>query len=163
MKILKNNFNGHNNEGYKKQNDSYPRNLVCVKCRSELEYNESDLEMGFLGCMYLKCPCCNYENMLEENENSIILTKDNVEFPVHFYHTSYNNQNIKHCCNNSEVKSCIKNAIDFFRDNKDEFAWATEYGDLYVVVYRLDGDQTYEVVVSNDFYTTSIPFDVKDY
>lgn len=162
MKVLKNNYNESCVEKIVEQVQPYPRKLFCEKCRSELEYEKSDLKMGFLGCMYLNCPCCGYDNMLEENEGTITLTKDNIEFPTHFWHTS-TSTGAKDCCNDKEVKECIQRAIKYFRENKEEFAWSTEYGNLYIAVYKYDGDKSYEVTVSNDFYTTSIPFESVDY
>ena len=94
MKVLKNNYKEFQDCVEKLQKTMikpYPRKLVCENCGSELEYEESDLRMGALGCMYLDCPCCGRDNMLEENENTITLTANNVEFPTHFFHTSKEN------------------------------------------------------------------------
>lgn len=161
MKVLKDNYTKSTVEEVKKVK-LYPRRLVCEVCRSELEYKESDLRMGALGCMYLDCPCCGRDNMIEENENTITLTVDNIEFPTHFFHTSKEDGAVD-CCNNNEVRNCIRRAIDYFRENKKEYAWQTEYGNLYIVVFRYDGDENYEVIVTNNFYTTYIPFEDIDY
>ena len=163
MKVLKNNYNPTDIEISTKDTKPYPRVKICEKCGSELSYDESDLRMGFLGCVYVDCPLCHYDNMLEENENTITLNKENVEFPTHFWHTSVSASDAKDCCNDKEVKECIQKAIKYFRENKEAFVWFTQYGNLYIVVYRYDGDESYEVIVSNDFYTTSIPFESKDY
>lgn len=161
MKVLKNNFTVE--ETYIEENiKPYPRPHTCDDCGSELEYDESDLHMGFLGCMYLTCPLCNYENMIEDNENNITLTKDNVEFPVHFWHTSKETGAID-SCNNKEVKDAIHEAIDFLRNNKDEYYWFTAHGNLFVIVFKHSGDESYDVLVTNDYYETSIPFENVDY
>ena len=34
---------------------------------------------------------------------------------------------------------------------------------MYVSVYRYDGDEDYYIVMSNDFYSTYINFEDKDY
>lgn len=164
MKVLKDNYNESSENKVTIQVKPYPRKLICSECRSELEYDESDLKMGFLGCVYVHCPCCGYDNMLEENENTITLTKDNVEFPTHFWHTSAST-GAKDCCNDKEIKECIQKAIKYFRENKGEdvYDWYAEYGNLYISVSKYDGDKSYEVTVSNDFYTTSIPFESADY
>ena len=165
MKVLKNNYNQTDAETNIKIIEPYPRAKICEKCRSELQYDESDLRMGFLGCVYIDCPLCHYDNMIEENENTITLTKDNVEFPTHFWHTSVKASGAKDCCNNEEVKKCIQRAIENFRQNGDshDYYWFTLHGKLYISVTKYDGDESYEVMVSNDFYTTSIPFESKDY
>lgn len=163
MRVLKNNYNENCIDNVGEQIKPYPRKMFCEKCESELEYEKSDLKIGFLGCVYLDCPCCGYDNMLEENENTIILTKDNIEFPTHFWHTSAST-GAKDCCNNLEVKENIQRAIEYFRKNKeDTYDWFVRYGNLYISVSRCNGDESYEVVVSNDYYTTSIPFEPTDY
>lgn len=164
MKILKNNYNTDTEKKIikDKEIEPYPREITCESCKSVLEYEKGDLEMGVLGCMHLRCPCCGYENMIDDNENNIELTKDNVEWPVHFFHTSKNVNAVEHC-NNENVKTAIRRAIDYFRKNKNEFEWFTECGDMYVSVYRYDGDEDYYIVVSNDFYSTYINFEDKDY
>lgn len=162
MKVLENNYVNHTNKEVNKQTNSYPREFVCENCTSKLEYEMSDLHMGVLGCMHLRCPLCGYDNMLEENENTITLTADNVEFPVHFFHISKETGAVD-CCNNKEVKKCIKKAIDFFREHKEEYFWFSEYGNLYINVMRCDGDKDYCVFVSNDYYNTYISFEDEDY
>ena len=161
MKVLKDNYSNHT-KVEEKAVMQYPRTHICDDCLSELEYEKSDLHMGFLGCFYLKCPLCGYENMIEDNENNITLTKDNVEFPTHFWHTS-NETGAVDCCNNKEIKECINKAIKYFRANKDCYNWNTCYGNLFVNVCRYDGDESYEVIVSNDHYSVSIPFEDEDY
>lgn len=81
MKILKNNYNTDTEKKIieDKEIEPYPREITCESCKSVLEYEKGDLEMGVLGCMHLRCPCCGYENMIDDNENNIELTKDNVE------------------------------------------------------------------------------------
>lgn len=162
MKILKNNFNETDVGKDVKVIKPYPRELVCEQCGSSLEYEESDIRMGALGCVYLDCPLCHYENMLEENENTITLTVNNVEFPTHFFHTSTEGGAVD-CCNNEEIKKCIQKAVNYFRENKEAFNWSTQTGNLYICVRRYSDDEDYEVIVTKDYYSTYIPFEPKDY
>lgn len=162
MKVLKDNYNKTTiNERFENAKP-YPRKIICECCGSELEYEEADLRIGFLGCVHLDCPLCNRENMIEDNENTITLTKDNVEFPVHFSHTSTETGAID-CCNNKTVKEYIHKGIDYFRKNKDEFVWYCGTGNIFVTVYRYDGDENYYVQVTNDYHDTYIPFEAEDY
>lgn len=162
MKVLKDNYTQSNIDEAAENTKPYPRKMICEHCGSELEYEESDLRVGFLGCAYLDCPLCDGENMIEENENTITLTKDNVEFPAHFWHTSKETGAVD-CCNNEAVKNAINRAINYFRANKDEYHWFTATGNLYVDVSRYEGDESYEVVVTNNYYDTFIPFESDDY
>lgn len=162
MKVLKDNYKGITKDMAKKQ---YPKKAICDKCGSELEYEESDITIGWLGAPYIECPCCGYDFMLDDEDGGITLTVDNVEFPTHFNHTS--KENAVDCLNNKEIKRYIHNAIDYFRENKDEdenvFAYNTGTGNLTVHVYRYSGDEDYHVVVSGDYYDTYIPFEPEDY
>lgn len=162
MKVLKNNYQTNFKDETKQTINPYPRTCICEQCRSELEYEESDLRMGALGCVYLDCPLCGRDNMLEENENSVIITADNVEFPTHFFHTSEENGAVD-ICNNNEVKERIRNAINYFRKNKEEYVWQSQCGNLFLVVFRYEGDENYEVVLTKDYYDTYIPFESEDY
>lgn len=159
MKVLKDNYKKV--EYVEEINNTYPRKLVCDTCGSELEYDASDMRIGALGCMFVDCPCCGKDNMID-NEDGISLTKDNVEFPTHFFHTS-KETGAAYVCNNEEVKKCINDAIDYFRKNKNEYDWFCCYGNLYIEVKRWEGDEQYEVVVTNNYYDTYIPFEEEDY
>lgn len=163
MEVLKDNFNDCSKESYvNKCVEPYPRKHICENCQSELEYDESDLYIGFLGCAYLDCPLCEHRNMLEENENAITLTKDSVEFPTHFWYSSKETGAFD-CCNNEEIKKAINEAVEYFRKNKDEYHWFQCGGNLYISVDRYDGDEDYWVVVSDNYYETHIPFELRDY
>ena len=163
MKVLKNNYNYNKNESNIISTPKpYPRIHICEKCKSELEYDKSDLRMGFLGCMHLDCPICGESNMLDENEFSITLTPNNVEFPTHFWHTSKETGAVD-CCNNERIKKYVLDGIQYFRNNKDEFAWYAETGNLHIVIYRFTEDEVYNIVVSKDHYSTEIPFETEDY
>ena len=159
MKVLKDNYKKTDivNENVK----PYPRKMICEQCSSELEYEESDLRIGALGCVYVDCPLCHHDNMIENHENEIILTMNNVEYPTHFFHTS--KENAVDCCNNTEIKKRIKDAINYFRKNKDEFVWTTESGNLIITVFRYEGDEDYYVTLSNNYYSTYISFESEDY
>lgn len=160
MKVLKNNFEVVTNSTVDKP---YPRIYICESCESELEYEESDLRMGEYGYMHLECPCCHHDNMIEDNENNITLTVDNIEFPIHFHHVSKETGAVD-CCNNTSVKNYLQKAIKYFRKNKDAYdygCWIT--GNFYIHVHRYEGDEQYTVTVSNDFYEIDIPFEEADY
>lgn len=165
MKVLKDNYNMTEAIDTTMQIEPYPRKITCEKCRSELEYEKSDMNMGEYGLMYVDCPLCGYRNFLDNNENSITLTVDNIEFPVHFHHTSIETGAVD-CCDNETIKKYLYKAIDYFRKNKDNES--LDYGghitgNLYINVHRYSGDEDYEVTISNDFYSTNIPFEHQDY
>lgn len=161
MKVLKNNYNKVSAHISEINIEPYPRIIECDECGSELEYEKSDMEVGVYGAMHVKCPLCGYDNMLDGNECDITLTKDNIEFPIHFHHTSKETGAVD-TCNNKFVKECIRKGIDYFRENKDEFVHYTGTGNTIVYIFRYDDDEEYNVVVTDNYYETYIPFEQED-
>ena len=161
MKVLKNNFNTETNISKPNIVPRYPRKYICENCESELEYNKEDIYIGVYGASHIKCPLCEYENMIDD-ENTITLTKNNIEFPTHFNYSS-EETGAKKCCDNENVKKEINRAIEYFRQNKDEWHWYTCYGNLHISVDRLKGDENYDVFVTDRHWETYIPFEQEDY
>ena len=162
MKVLQNNYFEKDSQNEFNEIEPYPRKLVCEHCNSELEYDKSDLRIGALGCVHLDCPCCGKSNAIDSHEDELILTVNNIEFPTHFWHTSKENGAVD-CCNNERIREYIRNAIDYFRTNKDKYTWYTYIGNCFIAVFRYDGDKNYEIIVSDSYYSTYIPFESKDY
>ena len=142
-----------------KNNSPYPRKLICEKCGSELEYDESDLEIREYGCAHVQCPACNFYNMLEDNEHSITLTEDNIQFPEHFHHVVYTgNEDVANICNNENVREYIKTAVNFLRYHpEEEYIGGHVTGNMYVLVLKNEEDGEFNITVSKDFYTMEIP------
>ena len=114
--------------------------------------------------MYVNCPICDYDIMLEDNENNITLTMDNIKFPVHFHHINKDQKNVKDIFNEDEIKKYLREAITYFRNNKDEYAWGGWItANLFIHVHRYSADEEYNVTVSGDFYNMEIPFEEEDY
>lgn len=162
MKVLKNNYKGIVTHESNVKTNSYPRKLICGKCDSELQYDVEDLVEGVYGAMHVVCPLCGHSNMLDGDEHDVTVTKDNIKFPTHFHHTSVETGAVDNC-NAEHVKKCVKEAIKYFRENKNEFAYTMSSGTTTVHVFRYTGDEEYVVVVSKDYYETYIPFEPEDY
>lgn len=162
MKVLKNNYNGIADNIISEKSKAYPRKHICEYCESELEYDEEDIYMGEYGCMHFNCPLCGEDNMLDQHEKNITLTKDNIEFPTHFHHVCIENGTVE-CCD-EYFKEYINKAIEYFRKNKNDFDYGGHItGNFYINVHRYEGDEIYEVHVSRDFYSAEIPFEKEDY
>ena len=155
MKIIKNKFEDVQ-ENIKKE-----LIIECDRCGSELEITEEDTYIGAYGAAYVMCPCCNEETMVEELDG-ITLTKDNIEYPLHFVRTNKDMRCVKDV-SPEEIKKEIKRGIEYFRENKDEWVHYISYGDVFITVFRFDGDEEYQVVVTKDYYDTYIPFEHQDY
>ena len=163
MKVLKDNYTKPNIQDEFNTTDAlYPRIYICDKCNSELQYEEHDVKVGAFGCATLLCPLCGEENVLDGNEKETNLTIDNIEFPTHFYHVSKETGAVD-ICTNEEIRRIIKEAILWFRKNKDEYYWNYECGNIHVDVCRYEGDELYDITVTNNYYNTYIPFKHEDY
>lgn len=158
MKIIKNNIRNRNTQ---LGNDIDTLSVYCSECGSELEITKSDMHIGWLGAVYVNCPCCGRESAVDELDG-ITLTAENIKFPKHFIRT---NKDLRHvrAVDDTEIERAIKCGINYFRESKDDFLWYTSYGDLLLFVLRYPGDKEYTVFVTKDFYETSIPFEKEDY
>ena len=156
MKIIKNNTDN-------KLVEETPKvwEIQHEHCNSELEITEDDAHVGALGSQYITCPCCGNEAIVYELD-CIKLTKDNVEFPTHFYRTSSGRGDVKEV-SAVEIKKEIQRGIEYLRNNKNEFYWYVKHGDLFLIVEKFTDDAEYWVVVTKDSYDTYIPFDKEDY
>ena len=161
MKVLKNNYNNEKVSS-EKVVLPYPRVCICNKCKSELSYEKSDLRMGTYGCQYLDCILCGYDNMLEDNEDCIALTKDNIEFPTHFHRFSTETGAVN-TLTDDYVREVVREAIDYFRMYKEESFYYSATGNTIVFVFKISGDEEYQVYVTSDYYNTYIPFESCDY
>lgn len=163
MKVLKNNYgkiDGSIVHGVLA--NPYPRKHICEGCESELEYDASDLRIGYLGCAYLDCPLCEYDNMLDEDEHSIKLTKDNIKFPEHFYRFSKEANAVE--LSNNETEKYIRECIEHLRRDRDDGDYYyTGTGDTRVIAFKCDDDEEYYVLVAKDSYEVEIPFEKEDY
>lgn len=159
VKIIKDNF--LNSLAKEKKVKPKTVHIICDNCDSELEVSQEDTYIGCFGTPHIVCPCCGEETMVDELEG-IILTKDNIKFPVHFIRT---NRNMRHVVeiNEEEITKSIQRGIDYFRKNKDEYYWYTSCGDLFLFVVRYEGDKEYFIMVTKDFYKMYIPFEKEDY
>src|SRR5574344_1281366 len=71
----------------KKENEQivpsiFPFRTECEYCNTELELDESDVHIGSYGLYDYICPCCKMKNTIDDG---IDLTKDNLQFPIHYY------------------------------------------------------------------------------
>ena len=140
-----------------RQDESKPKTykITCEHCNSELEVEDDDIQVGAYGMGYVVCPCCGEATYADELADYFPLTKDNVEFPVHYY--SFNKAvSIADNTINKWVKECIET---FDSNDENDCVRYTGSGDTMVFVFKLfDGDKEYDVYVCKNYYETFIPF-----
>ena len=156
MKVLKNNYP----ETLEKQALENIE-VECENCGSILSVNNKDTHIGWLGMEYVTCPCCNKDTSVEEFEG-ITVTAKNVNFPTHFLYTDKEQRWVVHI-EDENINKNIKEGIEYFRLNKDEYYWFTQSGDAIVIMFRYEGDSMYSVYVSRSFYEGDIELEGEDY
>ena len=140
-----------------RQDESKPKTykITCENCDSELEVEDDDIQVGVYGMGYVVCPCCGEETYSDELADYFQLTKDNVEFPTHYYSFS-DGVHIDDNTINKWVKECIE---EFDPNDENDWCRFTGSGDTMVFVSKLDEDEEYDVYVCKNYYETFIPFD----
>lgn len=156
MKILKNNV-----KKVEETMEEKPVKIFCSECDSELEITEEDTHIGWLGARFVTCPCCGEESIVDEFKG-ITLTKDNIEFPVHFNRVTKGMRHVVET-NSDEIIEDIQKGIEYLRKNKTEFYWSTSCKDMFLIIFRSQDENGYFIVVTKDFYETYIPFEGEDF
>ena len=138
--------------------DKYPMVITCNNCGSDFEIEHDDTYIGTLGCRYVKCPCCDYSNMVDDD--GIQLTKDNLKFPDHYF---WFGDGV--VLSNKETDEYVRRCIEALRKSKNKNFYAARggSGDTHVFVFRYDGDEEYFVYVGKNGFETNVPFEDVDY
>ena len=140
MRVIENNYNA-NPKDYQK-----PTRVICEKCNSKVDIEDSDLEVGEYGCKYWTC-ICGHKNYID---NGITLTEANVQYPQHF--AQYTD-----CCvlSDDETNKYMKTAISGLKKGID-YSYAGS-ADTIVIAFKCDDDE-YEadVIVAKDYYQTFV-------
>lgn len=151
MKVIKN-----NNNNVKETKSKFPMKVICEHCKSEIELEENDVEVGKLGLYYFNCPCCGE---LSDINDGIDLTSENLDFPKHYYHFGDGVH-----ISDKEINSYVKECINSLRNSTDEnfYHTCTGSGDTIVHVSRYDDDENFVINVCRNYYETEIPYTEED-
>lgn len=149
MKIIENKLN--------KDTIEWPVTIECGWCDSKLQVDEEDCHVGSFGMKYCTCPVCGKETIVDDNE-SFVITKDNVIFPDHFFGFQ-NGVDISP----EEIKTCIDRGITYIRNHPETGVWYTAFGNMFIFVQNLYGDNEYYIMVTKDYYDINIPYEDADY
>ena len=137
----------------KKENEqvvpsTFPFRTKCEYCNTELEIDESDVYIGSYGFYDYVCPCCKMKNELDEG---IDLTKDNLQFPIHYY-SFKDGKNIS----GVEINKWVKQCIEYLENHKDEYIYYIGTRNTKVFVQKVEGDNTYSITVCKGYYGVEI-------
>lgn len=139
MKVIEDNFN-------KTNETENPNVYTCEHCKSKIQVEESDKTVREYGLKFFDCPCCNKKSCTDENIN---LTKDNIEYPLHFYidnkdKCDFNNMNDE---NNEKITQEIKRMCNLLWNNTDLSYTYTQTGGVTIFVLNMAGDGIYNIYV----------------
>lgn len=143
-----------------------PLIIKCEYCGSTLEIEDTDVYNGVYGMATVKCRVCGKPLFLDDYEGGdryedLEVTVDNVKFPVHFHHTCAQNGAVD--ISNEEIEKVIRRGVEWFRNNPEEWSWFTQFGDLTLHMYNYSGDEEFLVIVSKDYYETTLSYQPNDY
>lgn len=142
---------------YEEKETQYPIDVTCEYCGSRMLLEKSDVYIGPFGAVWYRCPICKRQCMADE-ATGITLTVDNIEFPKHFWHFG-NGKDLSP----EDIKQYIKDGVEYFRNNPDNFAFIAGTGNTYIIVENYSGDKEYHIVVAKDYYDMEIPYEDIDY
>lgn len=119
----------------------------CEKCGGLIN---GEFKYGHLGQLYVICNNCGENNYLWD-EDGIVLTKDNVKFPEHYF--SFKNGS---CINNDRINEWVTKCIDRLEKNPDIVYTTIGSGDTIIYVTRNADEGVFVVDVCKDYYETEI-------
>lgn len=146
MKVLNNN----------KPKIKWPIKHTCSYCDSLLLVDKEDVHEGYMGSAVITCPVCMHEEFLYEDDLDRTITAETVKFPDNFW---YFGDKYSKKLNEEDIRHYIKDAVDYFRENPNNFCYQTGSGDTMIYVLNFSGDQEYDIVVCKGYYETHIPFE----
>lgn len=146
MKVLNNN----------KPKIKWPIKHTCSYCDSLLLVDKEDVHEGYMGSAVITCPVCMHEEFLYEDDLDRTITAETVKFPDNFW---YFGDKYSKKLNEEDIRHYIKDAVDYFRENPNNFCYQTGSGDTMIYVLNFSGDQEYDVVVCKGYYEVQIPFE----
>lgn len=125
----------------------WPKRHICDECGAELEYDEADMHIGWMGCEYLTCPNCNGETMIDGKR---IMPP---AWPQTFHSTSAK-LNAKYMSDEwitDQVKSMSKRLVD--NVSPGEFA-VMSCGDTLIIGLKYAND--FDIYVTREYCSDSM-------
>ena len=126
----------------------YPKRHICDECGAELEYDEEDVHIGWMGCEYVTCPACGSETMVGDQRVQLPTWKTT------FYHTSIETGAVD--IEDVKIQEYVDEAVKSLCSNKlkpGEF-YITSTGNLLVM--GLKWEDCIDIYVTKDYWEDNI-------
>lgn len=117
--------------------------VECPNCGAKLEYDNEDIMEGYLGVLWIDCPCCKGEVYLGENK----LTPKDIHYPQHFYDFK-NGVEISGETINKWIQECIESLE---KDLNSEYNYIASGNTLVSVIRAHDDESKYVIHVSKNY------------
>lgn len=125
--------------------------IVACECGAEIEYFPHDKHDGAFGCMYLTCPECEHEVLLD-SEEPVKLTIDNIEYPKHFDLPDGTAVDIDDATIQKWIRTCLKQLSSDIYKCRD----VVSMGSGNTRIWAEKWENEYAVFVTKSYAATSI-------
>lgn len=126
----------------------WPKRHNCENCGAELEYDEVDVHIGWMGCEYVTCPNCNGESMVGDKR---------IQAPT--WNVTFRHNNVDNCIDvkDVEIQEYINKAVNLLSSDEceDGDSYCLTTGNLVVAGWKHD-DGEIDLMVSKDFWEDSV-------
>lgn len=132
-------------------NEENERIVRCEDCDTKIQYEKEDIKYREFGIPYLKCPVCNKDINLD-NEEDLKLNFDNIEYPIHFH--SFDSKKNAVEINNKEINISIKRLLNKIKNEEDgNFLYE---GGGNTIVFVMKYEDRYDIFVCPNYYEGQI-------
>jgi len=131
--------------------------LVDCDCGAELEYLPTDMYVGAYGAMYVRCPECDAEVLLNDEEQ-FLLTPENVSWPQHFSMPDSDDLDVDDKTIQNWVSTCLKHL------ESDLYGYGSyvSMGSGNTRVWAEKFEDEYAIYVTKSYAATSVPRKVNE-
>lgn len=117
---------------------------TCDKCGCKFAYTEEDAYSNMYGKI-VECPSCGEKIVLERFERLM-------QFPDSYFHFGGKDSKI---VDNETIEKEVKKGIKYCLEH-NECQWYTAYGNMFVEVNWLKGDNDFNILIGQNYYENSI-------
>lgn len=140
-------------------NEENERIVRCEDCDTKIQYEKEDIKYGEFGIPYLKCPVCN-KNIDLYDEEDLKLDFNNIEYPIHFHHFDSKKDAVE--IDDKQINIWIKELLNEIKNEEDENFLFEGSGNTMVFIKK--SEDSYDIFVCPNYYEANIFFeDLEDF
>lgn len=132
-------------------NEENERIVRCEDCDTKIQYEKEDIKYGEFGIPYLKCPVCN-KNIDLYDEEDLKLDFNNIEYPIHFHHFDSKKDAVE--IDDKQINIWIKELLNRIKNEEDGNFLFKSSGNTIVFVTKCE--DSYNIFVCPNYYEANI-------